>query len=385
MISTRRGFLRGLLTMAALTALPLPAARASAAARVATGAAPAVATRSAEAGAWTLVGPTGGVGRLFAPASGALFAATDFDLFRSDDGGASWRQVELPPTRRTQRTIAVDPTNHQTIYVESNDGLQRTTDDTASWSLILPTDRHIRRAAVSPADPGIVYVEHGGDFDSDHFFLASLDQGATWAKREEGHYSLCGWSTPILTPHPTDPARLFRSAGCYAGRDLSDTLDESRDNAATFTEIFKPKGAFPSRIVGGSGAEPGRFYLASNNDPRGGGSDVFVSTDDGATWSSILTNAGGGTMTGNKAPNVTISSLTYDPSMPGRVFVGLARHDDPWKPAANGGLLTTTDGGASWTDVGQPELPRVDDLVMGIDGRNLYAATDAGVWRLALA
>src|SRR5215212_2797287 len=45
MISTRRGFLHGLLAMAALTALPLPAARASAAAAgVATGAAPAVAT-----------------------------------------------------------------------------------------------------------------------------------------------------------------------------------------------------------------------------------------------------------------------------------------------------------------------------------------------------
>ena len=43
---------------------------------------------------WGAVGP---VYRLFAPTSGALLAAGDSKLVRSDDGGASWRDVSLPP------------------------------------------------------------------------------------------------------------------------------------------------------------------------------------------------------------------------------------------------------------------------------------------------
>jgi hypothetical protein len=383
MISTRRSLLRALAAVFGAAALPMPSATVAAApTMLARAQGPAI--RTGQQGGWSLVGPGTEIRQLFAPASGALLAASSEQLFRSDDGGMTWQTVALPSTTRNQRAITVDPTDHRTVYVECDDGLQRSTDDAATWTTILLTDRRVRRVAVSPADPRILYVEQRGASDSENSLLFSPDQGASWQTHEAAQYSLCSWGILILTPHPTDPARLFRTAGCYAGRDLSDTLDESRDNATTFTAKFSPAGAFPQSIVGGGGAEPARFYLATDNDWRKGGSTLFVSTDDAATWTSILSYSGGGTMAQPKTANVTMTALAYDPLSPARVFVALGRQGDSGSTTGSGGVLATPDGGETWGEIGTSELPRVDDLALGIDGQNLYGATTSGVWRLTL-
>jgi hypothetical protein len=48
-------------------------------------------------------------------------------------------------------------------------------------------------------------------------------------------------------------------------------------------------------------------------------------------------------------------------------------------------LQESYDGGLSWSAVGQAIAGSVHDLVLGVDGRNLYAATDSGVWRRTLS
>ena len=50
-----------------------------------------------------------------------------------------------------------------------------------------------------------------------------------------------------------------------------------------------------------------------------------------------------------------------------------------------GGLRASADGGRTWGDLGGPDLGGVYDLALTRDGRDLYAATEHGVWRLALA
>ena len=105
--------------------------------------------------------------------------------------------------------------------------------------------------------------------------------------------------------------------------------------------------------------------------------------DDGASWTSILTYRGGGSPgfagpdNDPTAPNVTLGGLAYDPSNPDRVYIGLT--------GDGSGVLTTPDGGATWCTLGQQPIGPVRDLALGIDGRNLYAATDDGVWRFELS
>jgi hypothetical protein len=42
------------------------------------------------------------------------------------------------------------------------------------------------------------------------------------------------------------------------------------------------------------------------------------------------------------------------------------------------------DGGATWTELGARDLPKVHALTVGVDGRYLFAGTGRGVYRLAL-
>ncbi|MCC7369549.1 MAG: hypothetical protein IT306_14065 [Chloroflexi bacterium] len=391
---TRRGVLRGLLAVAAATALPtLPtSALAASVAPLPTPDAPrhglpawtlAIAPLQA-AGEWTEILPAPAATRLFAPASGALLAARGGELYRSDDAGLSWRSIALPDAS-PKGMVEVDPTNHDLLFLATEDRVQRSTDGGVTWTTVLASahpDRPFHEVRVSPADPRTVYAAQYNI--TDLWLHRSQDGGETWSQLEEWHGTLCAMGVYILTPHPTDPARIFRTAGCYAGRDLSDDLEISTDAGASFQSLTAPRGAFPNTIVGGSGADPLRYYLAANKDQRSGGSLLLTSPDDGASWTTVLEYSGGGMMQGAKTPSVTMTALSYDPSAPGRVFLA---EQEKTRSAPGGDAYRVSgsvNGGVDWTLLGGPLAGRVNGLALGIDGRFLFAATEAGVQRLAI-
>ena len=96
---------------------------------------------------------------------------------------------------------------------------------------------------------------------------------------------------------------------------------------------------------------------------------VSRSDDNGASWTELLRYRAG------DSGGVRLSALTYDPAAPDRVYVGLN--------AVEKGVRTSADGGATWNELGLGDRD-VRALELGIDARNLYAATDQGVWRLRL-
>jgi hypothetical protein len=349
---------------------------------------------AAAIGDWEATGLSGRVFELFTPAAGALFAKTEQGLFRSDDAGSTWAPVPLPPLPADVSLrflhVAVDPTDQSVWYSGGDQGIYKTT-NAASWSLILPTpEREFSRAigiAPSAADVNLVYLALSGVFSGESFrFLRSRDGGVTWERLEQEQNTLCGWSVLILQPHPTDVQRVFRTANCYAGRNLEDALDQSTDQGGTWSTLLRPERSFPSWLVGGRGSAPNRFYLAANRDARAGGSSLFRSDDDGARWREVLTFRGGGTLEQPEAPNVNIGGLAYDQLAPDRVYVALNEymgHSDRRRATASW-VRTSSDGGSTWADLGGQDLPEIHDLALGIDGQNLYAATEAGLWRLSV-
>jgi photosystem II stability/assembly factor-like uncharacterized protein len=322
---------------------------------------------------WRLTPLIGRAIELYTPASGAFFARTESGLFRSNDAGASWAPVSLPPppgpstnTPATPGAVAITPTDHTVLYAAGSGGLYKSGDDAATWTIAWATPTRILNVAVSPADSNLVFLALGRGSDSFEF-LRSRDAGGSWEVLEGPlQATLCGWSVPVLEPHPTDAARLFRTSGCYAGRDVpsGDSLDQSRDQGAGFALLFHPRPLFPSRLVGGRGVAPGRYYLSAQFGGAPGGGRVFRTDDDGASWADVLQSPTGPAVTG----------LTYDPDAPDRVYAGLS----------SGAVKRSTDGGASWADLGRQDLGRLNDLALGIDGANLYAATEQGVGRMRL-
>jgi len=321
---------------------------------------------------WQLTGLTGPVLQLFTPSSGAFFARTGTELFRSDDGGATWRPVPLPAPPdggrgSTRQWATVDPTDHSVLYAGGANGLYKSADAGDTWQMVLrapTTAATVTAIAVSPADARIVYAIFQSGASSLALFR-SLDGGGAWSQvlaLPGPGAGPCTAGVNILQAHPSDARRVFLTAGCYAGRDFGGPLSESTDQGATWSPAFRVQGTFPRLLVGGAGRTPGRFYLAANAANPGFHSIIARSDDDGRNWVEVLTREEG-----------SIAGLAYDPSAPERVYAGLG--------GAGAGVQVSRDGGSTWAELGLADQV-IHDLALGIDALNLYAATDQGVWRL---
>ena len=157
---------------------------------------------AASAGEWTPIGPTG-VGMVTAIAAGrtAMYAATCGGVYRSDDGGASWR--ETGPARACVVRLAVDPRpDADTLYaivdthffvsprpepsfiglsglfVESTLWVSR--DGGQSWTQTSVFSGH--SVAVDLSQPETAYV---ANYDPAYAPLeVTHDSGATWSRVE---------------------------------------------------------------------------------------------------------------------------------------------------------------------------------------------------------
>jgi hypothetical protein len=125
-----------------------------------------------------------------------------------------------------------------------------------------------------------------------------------------------------------------------------------------------------------------------NRDFRFGGSTLLRTDNDGATWHTVLTFRGGGDG-GCTEPgdfDVQIGGLTMDDQ--GRLY--LARN--AYAPGAvlkddtliTSGVAFSADQGATWSDLASQQSGRITDLELGPDRQSLFAATDQGLYRLAL-
>jgi photosystem II stability/assembly factor-like uncharacterized protein len=311
---------------------------------------------------------------LMTPTSGAFFALTTDGLERSDDGGATWRLVNLPVTvdKQTELQVAVTPTDHTVLFVAGPEGVYRTRDDAQTWSLVYPTpNNRVLKIAISPVDPNLVYLALTGRAEPSSMwkFLRSRDGATTFETVEEALPSTCALRVDLLIPDPLDAATLYRAAPCISSRTDSSPLIVSHDQGHTIQATFNESLEYAERLVGGSGANPRRFYLATMRDSRAGGSTLFRSDDSAQTWTSVLEYRQPDTDTG-------IGDVAYNPSAPDHVWVALNGGGD--------GVLTSSDGGDTWQEDGAHGAGAGRRLILGIDARSLYLATDQGVWRQGL-
>lgn len=332
--------------------------------------------------------------RVVAPASGALFvvgqgADSALSLSRSDDGGDSWRPVALPapPTSGTAQVVAVDPSDHTTIYATGADGLYKTDDDAASWRALLPIVEPHVTIAISPADRGLVYLVLRAERTVR--ILRSQDGGESWETAYSHESAETACDDPVLiAPHPTDPARVFANVVCdwRAAGDLY----QSRDRGATWSPLLEQGSGslrgHPSAVAGGSGANPARLYAAfAEHWTKGPGfrinAPIYRSDDDGESWQGrvVVPLVVSGPKSQERNP-VVVESLAADPAAPDRVYIALRNA----RSRSTGPLQTSGDSGATWTALDVGEARHALSVVLGVDRQHLYAVTDLGLYRLRL-
>jgi photosystem II stability/assembly factor-like uncharacterized protein len=143
----------------------------------------------------------------------------------SHDGGTTWERAVDNNTRDLSIIdLAVDPTDAQTAYIATFQGVFRTNDGGQSWeSLYTPTEGFSRVVAVNPSDPQhiVVGIEQIGAY-------VSTDGGITW---EEGIAGLeVNGSLRDIVFDPTNPQVVYAS-------DLLSGMFRSADGGRTWERI----------------------------------------------------------------------------------------------------------------------------------------------------
>jgi photosystem II stability/assembly factor-like uncharacterized protein len=330
---------------------------------------------------WMPVGPSAlaktsdptfvkGIGRIncitFHPSDSNTFwvGVAQGGVWKTVDGGVTWRPLtdNLPILRISD--IAVDPTNADVMYISVGDyaylgvnltstdrkrhshygmGVFKTTDGGASWSptglsfaLTAFDGSLIRRVFVDPATPSnLLALGTSGTW-------TSSDAGATW---KQGLTSLI-WDAER---HPSSPRVIYATTGYLALFGTGNaSLIKSTDFGVTWTTM--PSGIPPRMVqrieMAIAPSDPNYVYAVASN-TVGGLYGVYRSTDAGATWSAqarppaalnILGWDGGEQGTGRGQGSYDLA-ITVDPRNRERVFVGGIN------------VWGSEDGGVTWDGV----------------------------------
>jgi photosystem II stability/assembly factor-like uncharacterized protein len=235
---------------------------------------------------------------------------TSGGVWKSTDAGAHW--VSLTDTwipNQSIASIAVDPKNHNTLYVGtgngfasvdelSGTGLYRSTDGGGSWKHIgsstIPGT--VVKVLVDPVKSNVVFASmYSSALGASHGLYRSTDSGSTWTKVYSPTTSAVTevWDIEAGTVVGGIPELYFAEGNNPNFASSECGLYRSGNDGATWSKIVGnlPAGDSIGRCsISISTAHPERvFVLMANpdgdliNELR----SLFRSTDNGSTWTSI--------------------------------------------------------------------------------------------------
>jgi photosystem II stability/assembly factor-like uncharacterized protein len=258
---------------------------------------------------WRSIGPARG-GRSIAVAGSAArrdeyyFGATGGGLWKTIDGGVTWRPVSDGFFKTSSvGAVAVAESNPDVVYagmgemqlrgnVIQGDGIYRSADGGRTWTHAgLAKTSVIGRIRVHPANPDIVFVAALGNPygpNAERGIFKTTDGGKTWtsvlARNEK-----TGAADLAMDPKNPDVLyaglwEVFRTPHSLSSGGPGSGLFKTTDGGKTWTELTKNPGLPPplwGKIgVSVSGADSNRVYAIIEAADGG----VFLSDDAGATW-----------------------------------------------------------------------------------------------------
>ncbi|MEP6994331.1 MAG: hypothetical protein ABI968_07415 [Acidobacteriota bacterium] len=352
---------------------------------------------------WRLVGPfRGGWATCAEGVPGApstfYFGAAAGGVWKTEDAGETWNPIFDKESAASIGALAIAPSDPNVIYagtgqiqarydIASGDGVFRSDDGGKSWRhLGLSATRAIGRILIDPHDPNVVLVAALGHIfgsNRERGIFRTADGGKTWSQVLFVNEETGGAD---LAADPENPAVVY--ASLWQARNYpwlsyfkpvggpSSGLYKSSDGGITWARV--QGGGFPAGDLGRMGlaaARGGRVWAlidapAAGEEP--GQAGLYRSDDRGASWARVNATAG--------LASSYVNRLTVDPRERDTVYVtgqSIRRSDDggktlrffkgapggddyhflwinPKRPeimaaAADQGTVVTVNGGSSWS------------------------------------
>jgi len=288
--------------------------------------------------------------------SNALYVASDGGLHKSTDDGANWTDLSAGLAITEVYRIAGTPQNSGLYYCGTQDNGTLKSDNSTNFVTATGSDGMTCRINYNNSDTVYTGVQNGG-------FRKSTNGGISFST-----FSVPGdasaWITPMIMDQ-VDPGVLFFG---------KDSIYRSDDGASTFTYLGMPSGSDINVLAQGVDNR-NRLYASS-------ASQIFRTTNAMAgigpvSWTSI----GGG------VPNLFITDIVVDPDNALRLWVTLSGY------SAGDKVYFSSNAGNSWTNVSGslPNIPvnciayhntspNIDALYIGTDVGVFYRDVNQGDW-----
>ena len=330
-----------------------------------------------------------------------LVGAASGGVWKSTDGGTTFRPVFDKQTAQSIGALALDPSHPDTYWAGSGeswmrnsvsvgDGIYKTTDGGETWTNMgLPNSEHIARIVVDPTNGDVVYACVPGRLwsdSADRGLYRTTDGGKSWMQILKGSNLSTGCSTVAMDPK--NPRKIFaalwdfrrtgwgfRSGGSGPDQPSGGDLMVSEDGGASWSSLKSnpslPKGPWGRQAVAFAPSNPNIVYAFI----EGTRSALWRSEDGGKTW-----------VERDRSQNMVwrpfyFANLIVDPSNPDHVFktdLSLIASEDGGKSFSAVADSTHSDHHAVWIDP-----TNAKHVVTGNDG-GLYISYDgANRWQKA--
>jgi photosystem II stability/assembly factor-like uncharacterized protein len=258
-------------------------------------------------------------------APNTLYAATGIVpvlVYRSSDGGESWEVVlpcgEVPPPccgcvpLASAAQLVVHPREPRTVYAATARGVFKSVDGGAQWRATGPR-RGTLSVAIDPRNPEILYA--GGYIG----VYASRNGGASWERVGQGSSLL---SISHLVIAPADSRRIWAGGTEGFHRSTDGGAHWQRSEAGLTDRVLLSLALQPA-----AGAGLPTLWAGT---PTG----AFRSRNGGLSWSSA----------GPGLRNRWVGAIAAHPGGAGTLWAGTRFNTRPFAP----GVFKSVDGGATW-------------------------------------